>query len=288
MFNPTTLVIDTFVDALKDNYERVYGLLDAEFAGIIRFVGRIALENIANTDAAYHDLNHTIMVTQVGQEIIRGKHLIEGGVTTKDWMHFVISLLCHDIGYVRGILKGDACGSYVKNLDGETVELDHGATDAALTPYHVHRSRLFVRERFGGNPVIDVNIIEANILNTCFPVPGGEDGGKDKGYPGLVRAADLIGQLADIGYERKQSALFHEFQETGTAEILGFKSPGDLRAAYPKFFWGAVSPYINDTLHYLSVTQDGKQWIANLFAHVFAQEHGAHGLGPLTMMKDNK
>lgn len=282
MFNPTTLVIDTFVEMLKENYERIYGLLDPEFANITRFVGRVALENIANTNAAYHDVNHTIMVTQVGQEILRGKHLSEGGVTTSDWMNFVISLLCHDVGYVRGILRGDRHGSYVKNLEGDMVEVDDGATDAAMTPYHVQRSQLFVRERFAANPHIDAAIIEANILNTSFPVPDGATSEDYKDYPSLLRAADLIGQLADIGYERKQAALFHEFQETGTADVLGFKSPGDLRNSYPQFFWGAVSPYINDALHYLSVTQEGKQWIANLFAHVFAQEHGACGLGPLS------
>jgi hypothetical protein len=30
----------------------------------------LAMENIANSDAAYHDMNHTVMVTLVGQESI--------------------------------------------------------------------------------------------------------------------------------------------------------------------------------------------------------------------------
>lgn len=34
-------------------------------------------------------------------------------------------------------------------------------------------------------------------------------------YPGLVQAADLIGQLSDPRYLKKISALFYEFQETG-------------------------------------------------------------------------
>jgi hypothetical protein len=36
-----------------------------------------------------------------------------------------------------------------------------------------------------------------------------------------------------------------------------------------------VTPYIVDGLRYLRVTQEGKQWIANLYAHVSAKEH--HG-----------
>ena len=278
MFNPTAHVIDTFVETLKDNYVRMYGILDPEYANILRFVGRIAFENIANADAAYHDVFHTIMVTQVGQEILKGKQLLEGGVSTSDWMHFVISLLCHDVGYVRGILHNDKDDCYVINHQGDTVAIGSGATDAALTPYHVQRSQLFVRERFGGNPIIDSKIVEANIMHTKFPVPEGEDFKDTLAYPGLLRSADLIGQMADINYERKQTALFHEFEETGTNKALGFSNPGDLRSGYPDFFWGAVAPFISDALRYLSVTQEGKQWVANLYAHVFAQEHKAKGL----------
>ena len=64
-----------------------------------------------------------------------------------------------------------------------------------------------------------------------------------------------------------------ELHETGVSEKLGYQSPDDLRAAYPAFFWKAVCPYIGDALRYLRATQDGKQWIANLYAHVFSEEH---------------
>ena len=88
----------------------------------------------------------------------------------------------------------------------------------------------------------------------------------------------MIGQLADINYLRKTSALYPEFHETGVSEKLGYQSADDLRAAYPSFFWKAVRPYIGDALKYLRVTQEGKQWIANLYAHVFSEEHrGALG-----------
>ena len=39
-----------------------------------------------------------------------------------------------------------------------------------------------------------------------------------------MRAADLIGQLADINYLRRQTALFDEFRETGMSDRLGFSS----------------------------------------------------------------
>jgi hypothetical protein len=238
------------------------------------------LENIANSDAAYHDINHTIMVTSVGQEILLGKHTSEGGVTPRDWLHFMMSLLCHDIGYVRGVCRGDRNGHYVCNENGDLVAISAGATDGSLTPYHVTRSKLFVRERFGKLSLthIDTQEIEANIEHTRFPVPEDEQHTSTADYPGLLRAADLIGQLADIDYLRKTSALFAEFQETDANEKLGYQTPDDLRAAYPAFFWQAVHPYIGDALRYLQVTQEGKQWIANLYAHVFSEEHrGAFG-----------
>ena len=273
MFNPVQLVIDHFVEHLRQHYSRMYGSLEPDYPNIIGFCGRLALENIANSDALYHDVNHTILVTEVGQEILRGKHLSEGGVTPRDWLHFVVSLLCHDIGYVRGVCLNDRPGKYVIDGEGRTVSPPPGATDAYMTPYHVFRSQQFVRERFGRVPAIDVKTICANIANTRFPVPEGQmtDTRSD---PALVRSADLIGQLADTGYLLKLAALFREFAETGANKALGYSHPDDLRVSYPKFFWQLVAPLIQDALDYLEITQEGKQWTANLFAHVFIEEHG--------------
>ena len=92
-------------------------------------------------------------------------------------------------------------------------------------------------------------------------------------FPGLLRAADLIGQLADIDYLRKTAALFNEFRETGMSDKLKYNSAADLRANYPDFFWQMVQPYIGDALRFLRVTQEGQKWIAKLYANVFSMEH---------------
>ena len=275
MFNPTGLVIDAFVRELQSMYTSTYGMLEPSYPEIIAFVGRLSLENIANSDAPYHDVNHTIMVTLVGQELLRGKHISVGGITPRDWLHFIVSMLCHDIGYVRGICQGDTNGRYVTNLAGDTVSVAEGATDAAMTPYHVARSKLFVRERFGKVVLchLDIREIEENIEHTRFPVPEDEEHQSTDDFPGLLRAADLMGQLADINYLRKTPALFNEFRETGMADTLKYKTAADLRANYPQFFWQEVKPYIGDALRYLKVTQEGKLWIANLYANVFSMEH---------------
>jgi hypothetical protein len=87
-----------------------------------------------------------------------------------------------------------------------------------------------------------------------------------------VRAADLIGQLSDPRYLKKISALFYEFEETGVNKALGYDHPGDLRHNYSKFYWNGVYPYITEALHYLELTLEGKQIIANLYANVFVVE----------------
>lgn len=278
MFNPISVVIDAFLEELVDQYVNQFGDGNADIQRII-ISARNALEIIANSDAPYHDVNHTIMVTMVGTEILRGKNLVEGSVSSKDWVHVVISLLNHDIGYVRGICKSDRNGRYAINAD-ETIAPPAGATDAFLTPYHVDRGKLHITERFSNDESIDVDVICANIERTRFPVPSEEDHQASDDYPGLIRAADLIGQLADPQYMRKISALYQEFRETGQAAKMGYTTAADLRAGYPRFFWNVVSRYIGDGVRYLRRTQEGQVWVANLYANVFAEEHDAPSYGP--------
>ena len=273
MFNLIEIEIDAFVKHLQEAYHRTYGGLKSDYADIIGWAGNMALENIANSDALYHNTDHTILVTLVGQEILRGKHIREGGVSAEEWLHYGIALLCHDIGYVKGVCQADGGGWYSTGTESPKVQLPPGATDASLTPYHVDRGKLFVQERFIGHKLIDVGLLKDCIEPTRFPVPSKEDTTDTVSLPGLVRAADLIGQLSDPRYLNKIPALYHEFQETGVASALGYQNPGDLRHNYPKFYWSGVYPYVKDALQYLNLTQYGKQIRANLFSNVFQVEH---------------
>jgi len=72
MFNPTLIVIETFIRDIRAMYGRTYTNLEPTYPGILSFAAQLALETIATSDAVYHDVNHTIMVTLVGQEILRG------------------------------------------------------------------------------------------------------------------------------------------------------------------------------------------------------------------------
>ena len=273
------LTIDVFVEQLNTAYQRTYGDVDQDFGRIVAWCGRLALENIANSDALFHDVDHTIMVSLAGQAIIEGKHLREGGVTPRDWMHFMIAVICHDIGYVKGVCRNDLNDTFATGVENETVFISPEGTDVALTPYHVDRSKLFVRERFETGLLqdmtkqLDTDLIASYIEMTRFPSPDGELYKDTKGFGGLVRAADFVGQLGDPDYLRKVPALFYEFHELGLNEAFGYRAPNDLRKNYASFYWNSVSPYIQDALQYLRLTEDGKQWIANMHSHVFDSEH---------------
>lgn len=279
MFNPYQIIINHFVQQLQSAYQRTYSNLDPEIGNIIGWTGRLALEIIANTNALYHNLEHTVMVTLAGQAIVEGKHLAEGGVTPQDWLHYTIALLCHDIGYVRGVLRGDTGNKFATGIGSQSIILPKGGTDIALTPYHVDRSKQFVRERFGEGALditkrlIDVERVTDYIEMTRFPPPNDERYADTIGYAGLTRAADFIGQMGDPNYLRKTPALYYEFKETESNQQMGYSSPADVSRDYARFFWEVVSPYIQDAIRYLEMTQEGKQWIANLYAHVFTAEH---------------
>jgi hypothetical protein len=279
MFTLQECAIDRFVKELRAAYRQTYSDVQPQIGNIVAWVGRLALENIANSDTLYHNVEHTIMISLVGQAILKGKHLCEGGVTPRDWLHFMMGVLCHDIGFVKGICRADRDGRYAIGVGGKTIALPPGGTNVALTPYHVDRAKLFIRERFGGELVmnidvhIDAEVIASYIEMTRFPVPDGDFYKDTKSYAGLVRAADFIGQLGDPNYLLKIPALFYEFEEMGTNEKLGYKNPGDMRRRYAKFYWDVVSPYIQDALYYLRLTQEGRLWVANLHSHVFEVEH---------------
>ena len=279
MLNTTTVIAEAFGKKLASTFRHYYGDRHADLATLLDASARLLIERIGTSDALYHNVEHTLFVTLVGQEILRGR-LLHQPVQATDWVHFMFALLCHDIGYVRGVCAADDKDSAVIDEDGGRLRIPRGASDAVLTPYHVTRGKIFVRERCSEESDLDGDRLARAIELTRFPVPDDRDHTETDTEAGLVRAADLIGQLADPRYPQKLTALFHEFAETGTAEQLGYASPADLVEDYPRFYWSSVEPYIGDALRYLDVTSEGKQWIANLYSHVFAVEHKKLSAGP--------
>jgi len=268
MFDANQTIIDAFTAHLLQTLQAHYPGSDREIAAALECAARTALETISNCDCPYHDLEHTLLVTDAGISILRGRQLRHGDLTDRSWLQAMVALLFHDIGYVRGLLKDDRDGSYTADASGRRVNTPATATDAALTPYHVNRGSLFVLDRFTNHPVIDAHTVAGYIEMTRFPVPPEHRYQQLDSIAALVRAADLIGQMGDPGYPTKQARLFAEFQETGEARRLGITSAAELRASFPSFFYRQVYPYITSALDYLNLTREGRLWMANLFHHL--------------------
>jgi len=279
MLNPTSLLADALGRNLAETYRRIYGDREPHIAAGLDEAARLVIERIAGSDALYHDCQHTALVTLCVQDILRGRRL-ERTMTPSDWGHTILAALSHDIGYVRGICAGDTAERFVIDAAGNTVTPPRGASDAFLTPYHVERGQIFVRERFGPVPFIEEDRIAGAIELTRFPVPDDEDHAATDTEAALVRAGDLIGQLGDPLYLSKLNALYHEFAETGAHQKLGYDSPADLIDHYPQFYWSKVERYIGDALRYLEMTMEGKLWTATLYSHIFAIEHNRRRMGP--------
>ena len=272
MITVPALAAEALGSFLSEDMKRRFGSSHARLTELIPSVARLALECIGNTDALYHNVEHTMLVTLVGHDIMKGRALL-APTLPGDYAHFIVACLMHDIGYVRGILKGDEADDFIIDAQGGKVRLPRGSSDAALTPYHVDRSKLFVLSRIETIDGLDAARIARAIEYTRFPISVSADEKNETEDEGmLLRAADMIGQLGDPQYLRKTNALYHEFTEIGINAQYGYITPADLIDGYSQFYWSRISPYVQAAMRYLNVTSSGRQWIANLNSNVFRSE----------------
>jgi hypothetical protein len=256
-----------------------FGSSNAELSDLLPYAAKLALDCIGISDALYHNVEHTMLVTLAGHDILIGRALLRP-TTAADYANFILACLVHDIGYIRGIVQGDEDDCFVADVNGRMVGLPRGASDAALAPYHVDRSKLFALERLDTIEHLDAARIARAIEYTRVPYapPSNDDLHDEEGL--LLRAADLIGQLGDPNYMRKSNALFYEFEEIGLNKTLGYETPADIVYKFPQFYWTNVAPQISMAIRYLNVTSSGRQWIANLYGNVFRAERDVNLSGP--------
>jgi hypothetical protein len=279
MLTVPELAADALSSFLASDTKRQFGSSYAHLAELIPAVARLALECIGNSDALYHTVEHTMLVTLAGHDILKGRALLLP-TPPSDYAHVIVACLIHDIGYVRGILQGDGPDGYVTDESGRKVRLPRGSSDAALTRYHVDRSKLFARDRIAPIEELDAERIARAIEFTRFPVDISADPTEMDEEGSLLRAANLIGQLGDPNYLRKANALYYEFEEAGMNRELGYGSPTELVERYARFYWNSVSPHIEAAIRYLNVTSSGRQWIASLYSNVFRSEREQDLSGP--------
>ena len=159
-----------FINKLELKRKEILPQSPPEYENLVSDAVHTAMNLISSSDALYHDVEHTCMVTLCGQEIFAGKKTLEGELDASDWLHFTIALLFHDIGYVKNILTGDSEFEQVINAKGDTHLLKPGDTDASLTPHHVERGKLFIQQRTWHKD-IDKKLLEKLISYTQFPIP---------------------------------------------------------------------------------------------------------------------
>ena len=88
--------------------------------------------------------------------------------------------------------------------------------------------------------------------------------------------------MADPFYHRKIGALYQEFSEPGMAEKLGYDRQVDLMDTFPDVFWSQAPPLIGPALRHLDQTMEGKQWVAQLYNHIFQVDYRTSQIGPFT------
>jgi hypothetical protein len=271
------LATDALEDFLGSYMRRRFGTSE-KLVTVVQGAARLALECIGNSDALYHNIEHTMLVTLAGHDILRGRAR-HYPLTANDYSHTIIACLSHDIGYIRGLLPEDGEDGYIIDASGQKVTLPRGSSDAGLMPYHVDRSKLYISRRAAAEAPLDRQRIVDAIEGTRFPPREGQEFHEEAS---IVRAADFIGQLGDPNYIRKANALYYEFDEVGMNRQLGYESPADIVNRYPQFYWNSVAPHIQTEIRYLNMTSSGRQWIASLYSNVFRAEREISLSGPQT------
>ena len=264
---------ERLVESIVENHNFIFSKNDRpdteSLDCVVDIVKRI-VPVLERSSAAYHDIEHTYYVVTCGLDIVKGRFIQTGDVTEKNWRHFVVALLLHDIGYIRNILKDDDDDYQLTNKEGDKIALTEENTDAKLTNFHVFRGTVFAKDFLRPYPLLKGEVIATLIAGTEFPLP---EKYESNDYDRLVQAADLIGQMADIYYTSKTTALFDEFEENDALEKLNVQNPRDLIANYPKFFWNLVYPNIQLALKYLNCHEDGRVWMASLIDQIFYEEN---------------
>ena len=104
MITQPELAAEALGSFLADQITRRFGSTDDPLTELIPSAARLALECIGNSDALHHNVEHTMLVTLAGYDIMRGRALLRP-TATSDFSHLIFACLFHDIGYVRGIVR---------------------------------------------------------------------------------------------------------------------------------------------------------------------------------------
>src|SRR5208282_1242335 len=92
------LAADALSTFLAEDMKGRFGVSFGNLGEIIPFAAQLSLECLANSDALYHNVEHTMLVTLAGHDIFRGRALLTHS-TPIEYSNFIVACLAHDIGY---------------------------------------------------------------------------------------------------------------------------------------------------------------------------------------------
>jgi hypothetical protein len=97
MFTVPELAAEALGSYLSEHMGRRFGSTDAGLIERVQSAARLAIDCIGNSDALYHNVEHTMLVTLVGFDILRGRQLLIE-TNASDFEHLIVACLFHDIG----------------------------------------------------------------------------------------------------------------------------------------------------------------------------------------------
>ena len=108
MFRPSKVISEAFVKRVTGNYRKCFGEGPPGHLETLTLAARMSLSRLARTNALYHNMDHTMMVSLVGEAIIRGRVYRDGDVRSIDWLHFMVALFSFGLGFTRNLCRGDS------------------------------------------------------------------------------------------------------------------------------------------------------------------------------------
>ena len=88
MFTVPELAAEALGCYLAEQLKRRFGSTDADLTELVSSLSRLALDCIGNSDALYHDVEHTMLVTLVGYDIMSGRALLMP-TSASDYAHVI-------------------------------------------------------------------------------------------------------------------------------------------------------------------------------------------------------
>ncbi len=83
MITVPELASEALGEFLAEHLRRRFAATHAGLTELIPSVARLAIECIGNSDALYHNVEHTMLVTLVGYDIMKGRALLDADLSDR-------------------------------------------------------------------------------------------------------------------------------------------------------------------------------------------------------------